>query len=288
MSNALEIKNLTKMYPGFTLDHVNLELPTGCIMGLIGENGAGKSTTIRLLLDLAKRDGGEIRVLGEELTTEKRSLKEQIGVVMDECNFPECMNVKGIGRMMKKCYRTWDQNRFDALKTRFGLPEEKCVKDFSRGMQRKLSIAVALSHDSRLLILDEATSGLDPIVRDEILDLFLEFIQDENHSILLSSHIISDLEKICDYITFLHEGHVIFSEEKSELLEKYVIVKCSEQELDCLDPEAVIGVRRNSFGAEALVLREMVPDSYVRDPASVEEIMLYHVKGGKNYEKFTV
>ncbi|MDO4324138.1 MAG: ABC transporter ATP-binding protein [Lachnospiraceae bacterium] len=282
MSNALalETKNLTKTYPGFTLDHINLELPSGCIMGLIGENGAGKSTTIRLLLDLAKRDNGEIRVLGETLTTENRKLKEQIGVVMDECNFPECMKLKEIGRMMKLCYETWDQRRFEGLKRQFGLPEEKCVKDFSRGMKMKLSIAAALSHDSRLLILDEATSGLDPVVRDEILDIFLDFIQDEGHSIFISSHILSDLEKICDYITFLHEGRVVFSEEKSGLLEKYVIVKCSAQELSCLEPEAVIGVRRNSFGAEALVLRERVPGGYVQDPASIEDIMLYHVKHG--------
>ena len=282
MSNALEIKNLTKTYPGFTLDHVNMELPTGCIMGLIGENGAGKSTTIRLILDLAKRDSGEITVLGETLTTENLSLKENVGVVMDECNFPECMKLKEIGRMMKQCYRTWDQGRFDALKKQFNLPEGKCIKALSRGMKMKLSIAVALSHDSRILILDEATSGLDPIVRDEILDIFLDFIQDENHSIFISSHILSDLEKICDYITFLHEGRVVFSEEKNELLGKYVIVKCSEQELSCLDPRAVIGIRKNTFGVEALVLREYVPGNYVQDPASIEDIMLYHVKhGGK-------
>lgn len=282
MSSALEIKNLTKRYPGFTLDHVSMELPAGCIMGLIGENGAGKSTIIRLILDLAKRDGGEITVLGETLTTENRSLKEHLGVVMDECNFPECMNLKEVGKMMKQCYRTWDQERFETLKKQFDLPEGKYVKEFSRGMKMKLSIAAALSHDSRLLILDEATSGLDPIVRDEILDIFLAFIQDESHSIFISSHIISDLERICDYITFLHEGRVVFSEEKEELLSKYVIVKCSEQELSCLDPGAVIGIRKNMFGVEALALREYVPGSYVQDPASIEDIMLYHVKhGGK-------
>ncbi len=282
MKNALEIKNLTKSYSDFKLDHVNMELPTGCIMGLIGENGAGKSTTIRLILDLVKADSGEIRVLGEHLTTESRALKEQIGVVMDECNFPECLKLREIGKMMQGCYRTWNAARFEELKRQFSLPEGKCVKDFSRGMKMKLSIAVALSHDSKLLILDEATSGLDPIVRDEILDIFLDFIQDESHSIFISSHILSDLEKICDYITFLHEGRVVFSEEKTELLEKYVIVRCSEQELSCLEPSAVIGMRRSSFGAEALVLRNRVPERYVKDPATIEDIMLYHVKhGGK-------
>lgn len=282
MNNALEIKNLTKTYPGFSLNDVNIELPSGCIMGLIGENGAGKSTTIKLILDLIKRDGGEIRVLGDSLTTENRKLKEHIGVVMDECSFPECMKTNEIERMLKGCYRTWDSGRFKMLQEKFALPADKCVKDFSRGMKVKLAIAAALSHDSRILILDEATSGLDPIIRDEILDIFLDFIQDETHSIFISSHILSDLEKICDYITFLHEGRVVFSEEKNELLGKYVIVKCSEQELSCLDPAAVKGVRRNSFGAEALILRERVPDGYTMDPATIEDVMLYHVKyGGK-------
>lgn len=282
MSNALEMKDLTKTYSGFTLDHINMELPTGCIMGLIGENGAGKSTTIKLILDLIKPESGEIKVLGEHLTTESRELKEHIGVVMDECNFPECLKLREIGKMLKGCYKTWNEERFEKLKKDFSLPEGKCVKDFSRGMKMKLSIAVALSHDSKLLILDEATSGLDPIVRDEILDIFLDFIQDESHSIFISSHILSDLEKICDYITFLHEGRVVFSEEKTELLEKYVIVHCSEQELSCLDPQAVIGVRKNSFGVDALVLRSQVPECYTKDAATIEDIMLYQVKyGGK-------
>ena len=281
LENALEIKNLTKRYAGFTLDRVNLELPAGCIMGLIGENGAGKSTIIKLILDLVRRDEGEIRVLGEELTTENTELKEYIGVVMDECNFPEQMTRRNVGKMMAKCYRTWDQARFDALAEAFHLPQEKSVKDYSRGMKMKLSIAAALAHDSKILILDEATSGLDPIVRDEILDIFLEFIQDESHSVFISSHILSDLEKICDYIAFLHGGKVVFSEEKSRLLETYAVVKCSEQELSCLDPQAIVGSRKSSFGVSALVKRSAVPGSYVQDPATIEDIMLYHVKKGE-------
>lgn len=278
MENALEIRGLKKRYQGFTLDGVNLTLPTGCIMGLIGENGAGKSTTIKLILDLVRKDEGTIRVLGEDPGSGKKELKEQIGVVMDSSNFPDAMMISNIGRMMKKCYRTWDQGRFEAHCQKFKLPEDKRVKEFSRGMKMKLSIAVALSHDSRILILDEATSGLDPIVRDEILDLFLDFIQDEGHSIFISSHILSDLEKICDYITFIHKGKIIFSEEKNELLESYVIVKCSEADLYCLDPEAVIGVRRNSFGVEALAKRGRVPERFVQDSATIEDIMLYYVK----------
>lgn len=278
MENALEIRNLSKKYQGFELDHIDLKLPTGCIMGLIGENGAGKSTTIKLILDLVKKDGGDIRVLGEELTTESRQLKEKIGVVMDECNFPECMKAEEIGKMMKRCYRTWDQVKFERYCERFGLTKGKRIKEYSRGMKMKLTIAVALSHDSRLLILDEATSGLDPIVRDEILDIFLDYIQNENNSILISSHIISDLEKICDYIAFLHEGKLIFCEEKTSLLEKYSVLKCSKEEFETIDPRAVAGVRRNSFGVEALVLRERVPQQFVQDTATIEDIMLYHVK----------
>lgn len=278
MEYALEIRGLTKHYTGFSLENVNLTLPAGCVMGLIGENGAGKSTMIKLILDLVKKDDGEIRVLGEALTTESRKLKEQIGVVMDECNFPACMKLAEIGNMMKQCYRTWDQKRFAQYQKKFELPTDRSVNEYSRGMKMKLSIAVALSHDSRLLILDEATSGLDPIVRDEILDIFLEFIQDESHSIFISSHILSDLEKICDYITFLHEGNVIFSEEKEVLLQKYAVVKCSAQEFEALDREAVVGVRRNSFGVEALVLRECIPSGCVHDPATIEDIMLYFVK----------
>lgn len=282
MGNALEIKDVTKRYPGFTLGHLNLELPTGCIMGLIGENGAGKSTTIKLILDLVKKDSGQIRVLGEQYTAENLKLKEEVGVVMDECNFPECMNTGEVGRMLKGCYRTWDAGKFAVFCRQFGLSEHKCIKDYSRGMKTKLSIAAALSHGSRLLILDEATSGLDPVVRDEILDIFLDFIQDENNSVLISSHILSDLEKICDYIAFLHQGRLVFCDEKSALLEKYVIVKGSQQELSCLSPEAVKGIRTSSFGAEALVLKDSVPGGYVTDPASIEDIMLYHVKyGGK-------
>ena len=278
MEYALKVEGLRKEYPGFVLDGIDIALPVGCVMGFIGENGAGKSTTIKLILDLIRKDAGKISVLGEILDTEHGQLKEKIVVVMDECNFPESMTVTNIERMMRGCYRTWDRNRFEQYRQKFQLPSDKKIKDFSRGMKMKLSIAVALSHDSRLLILDEATSGLDPIVRDEILDIFLEFIQNEDHSIFISSHILSDLEKICDYITFIHRGKLVFSEEKESLREKYVVVKCSEKELNLLVPSAVIGVRKNSFGVEALVERKAVPEHMVQDPASIEDIMLYYVK----------
>lgn len=278
MDNILEVKNLTKHYKDFTLDNLSLELPSGCIMGFIGENGAGKSTTLRLILELAKKDAGEIILFGGEMNANPGQMREHIGVVMDESNFPEAMTAKNITRMLAHCYRTWDPARFAGYMEKFSLPYDKRIRDYSRGMRMKLMLAAALSHDSRLLLLDEATSGLDPIVRDEILDIFLDFIQDERHGIFVSSHIISDLEKICDYVAFLHKGKLVFCEEKSELLEKYVVLKCSRQELAALEPSAIVGVRRNSFGVEALALRGRIPDGLVCDPAGIEDIMLYHVK----------
>ncbi len=281
MSNALTVKDLTKKYKDFTLDNVNITLPSGCIMGFIGENGAGKSTTIKLILDLIHHDGGEISVLGSDLKTNGKQLKEHIGVVMDECSFPDNLTVNNINKIMRNCYTTWNDDVFARYINKFSLPPQKVVKEYSRGMKMKLSIAVALSHDSKLLILDEPTSGLDPIVRDEILDVFLEFIQDENHSVFISSHIISDLEKICDYITLIHKGKIIFSEPKDGLLQKYVVVKCSQSEYVAIDKSAVIGARKNSFGVEALVLKNKLNSGFVTDHASVEDIMLYFVKEGK-------
>lgn len=278
MENILEIKHLTKRYPGFALEDISLALPSGCVMGFIGENGAGKSTTIKLILNLLKKDAGEIMVFGENADRVSRQLREQIGVVMDECNFPDTMTAENIAKMLAKCYRTWDAPRFAMYIEKFRLPRDKKIKDYSRGMKMKLMLAAALSHDSRLLVLDEATSGLDPIVRDEILDIFLDFIQDERHGIFVSSHILSDLEKICDYVAFLHRGKLVFCEEKSALLEKYAVVKCTQQELAQLDRSAIVGVRQNSFGVEALALRRQIPAGLVCDPASIEDIMLYYVK----------
>ena len=281
MKNALKIRNLSKTYPDFTLDHINITLPSGCIMGFVGENGAGKSTTIKLILDLIPRDSGEISVLGTDAISQNKEIKENIGVVMEECSFPDQLTVRDIETIMKCCYQTWNSQTFANYCRRFELPPKKTVKELSRGMKMKLSIAVALSHDSKLLILDEATSGLDPVVRDEILDIFLEFIQDEGHSIFISSHIISDLEKICDYITFIHKGKIVFSETKDNLLDQYVIIKCSEEEYRTIDPTAVIGMRQNRFGIEALAWRQKVPATMVQDAATIEDVMLYYVKGEK-------
>lgn len=280
--NAIEIKNLSKHYKDFSLDNVSFNLPSGCILGLIGENGAGKSTTIRMIMDAARRDSGEITVLGKDnQTPEFQAVKEDIGVVLDEANFPEVLTAKQVNKVMQYTFTRWDEAiYFDYLK-KFDLPEKKSFKDFSRGMKMKLAIAVALSHHPKLLILDEATGGLDPIVRDEILDIFNDFTrQDEQHSILMSSHIVSDLEKLCDYIAFLHKGKLLFCEEKDRLLERYGVLHCSKEELSAL-PRSIIqgGTRSSNYGGvEALVLRNKVPAGLKVDYASIEDIIVFLAK----------
>ena len=280
--NAIEIKGLTKEYSGFKLDDINLVLPSGSIMGLVGENGAGKSTTIKLIMDAISRDAGEISVLGVDNRGAEFSVaKEDIGVVLDEAYFPEVMSAKNVAKVMKRTYKRWDDVCYKSYIERFSLPMDKAFKDFSRGMKMKLAIAVALSHNPKLLILDEATSGLDPMVRDEILDIFNDFTRDEGHSILLSSHIVSDLEKICDYIAFLHKGKMVLCEEKDRLLEEYAMVKLSEQELNSLPEDGVIGTKRGEYGAEALVLRSKVSPSFTLEHTSLEDIILFLAKGGR-------
>ena len=211
--NAIEIKGLEKRYDGFQLGSFDLTLPSGCIMGLVGENGAGKSTTIKLIMNAIGRDAGEISVLGvDNRSAGFRDVKEDIGVVLDEAYFPEVISARNVGKVMALTYKNWDAAAFEGYLKKFSLAPDKIFKDYSRGMRMKLAIAAALSHGAKLLILDEATSGLDPMARDELLDIFNDFTRDENCSILLSSHIVSDLEKICDYIAFLHRGRLVLCE----------------------------------------------------------------------------
>lgn len=226
-SNAIEIRSLCKHYKGFSLDDLNLDLPYGCVLGLVGENGAGKSTTIRLIMDTLERDGGTVSVLGtDNRSKEFLDLKEDIGVVLDETFVPEVINARQMGKIMAGTYKNWDQAVYDGWIRRFELPLDKKFKDYSRGMTMKLGIAAALSHHPRLLLLDEATGGLDPMVREELLEVFADFAAEEGHAVLLSSHIVSDLERICDYIAFLHKGRLVLCEEKDLLLDKYGILKC--------------------------------------------------------------
>lgn len=281
MTDALTISGLKKTYPDFVLDGVSFSVPRGSIVGLIGENGAGKSTTISAALGLIQTESGNVSVLGKEkLDNETR---EQIGVVFDGNNFPENLSPCKISHVMRDIYRSWNDGTFLELLEKFSVPANKPVKQFSKGMKMKLAIAVALSHDSRLLILDEATSSLDLVVRDDILDLLLEFVQDETHSILVSSHITSDLEKIADYIVFLHKGRVVFSKPKDELIEQYGILKCGAAQFDALDKADLIVCRKMDYEWQALVAdRDKIQKKYPKAlviPASIDEIMLLYVKG---------
>ena len=283
MNNAIEIRDLTKDYGAFKLDHVSMTVPGGTIMGLIGENGAGKSTTIKCLLDLIHPDSGTITLLGRDNRTGERSVLENVGVVLDEAMFHDALTAAQVGTILRRLYRSWDPALFRRYLGQFSLPEKKEIKTFSRGMKMKLAIAAALSHHPKLLILDEATSGLDPVVRDEILDEFLSFIQDESHAILISSHITSDLEKAADYVTFLHQGRVVLQGAKDELLDTYGKLTCARSDLERVDRSLLAGVRTNQFGCEALVkdravFRRAYPDLAV-DPVSLEEIMVFTVKG---------
>lgn len=281
MENMLKIENVCKNYPSFSLNHINFQVPAGCIMGFIGENGAGKSTTIKLILDLIQKDSGMIEVLGQDSTKISRDMKEHIGVVLDEANFSQELNYKDINKIMKHLYKTWDSHKFMQMMEEGAIPPDRKFKDYSKGMKMKLSIAAAVCHDTWLLIMDEATSGLDPVSREEVLDFLLEFIQDERHAVFISSHILSDLEKVCDYITLIHKGSIIFSEVKDELIEKYGILKCGKDELADIDAGAIIGMRENAFGIEALVLKNRIPEGFVVDLATLDEIMLFYVKGEK-------
>lgn len=247
--NAIELSELTKRYAGFTLGPIDLTLPGGAILGLIGENGAGKTTLMKTMLGVTRPDGGTVRLLGQEA----EQAKADIGVVLEDCFFYEGLRPRDVGRVLGGVYPTWDGALFEAYLKKFGLADQKSIKALSRGMRMKLSLAAALAHRPKLLLLDEATAGLDPVVRDEILDEFLDFACDEQHSILISSHITSDLEKAADYIAYLHQGKLLLCEEKDCLLEKYGRLACSEAELSAVDASLLVGVRRGRFSCEALV-----------------------------------
>ena len=276
---ALELTNVNKSYPGFQLHDLSLKLPAGCILGLVGENGAGKSTTIKLILDMIRRDSGEIQVLGRDNRTDFSRTKEELGVVLDEAYFPAGITARQVNAVMKNAYRRWKEERFFEYIRRVSLPENKSFKDFSRGMKMKLAIAVALSHQARLLILDEATSGLDPMVRDEIVDLFYEYTREEDHSILVSSHIISDLEKLCDYIAFLHKGKLMLCDEKDALLERYGVIHVSREQLAELDGAAIKGSKASPYGVEAVVERDRIPAGMSVSPVGLEELFVYMARG---------
>jgi ABC-2 type transport system ATP-binding protein len=283
MEPILQVENLTKQYPDFKLDHVSFSIPKGAIMGLIGENGAGKSTTINAILDLIQKDEGVVKFWGQELSSDPRNIKENIGVVFDGINFYETLTPAKIGRISASAYKQWDETAYDNYLKKLQLPPRKEIKALSRGMKMKLSIAVALSHKPKLLILDEATGGLDPVMRDDMLDLFLDFVQDENHSILMSSHISTDLEKVADYITFIHKGKALFCKEKDELRYQYGIIRCKTDQFDAIDRSEILAYRKRDYQWDVLVAdKEKARRKYktaVVDDATIDDILLLYVKG---------
>ena len=279
--NALELTGLTRRFDGFTLGPLDLTLPAGCILGLIGENGAGKTTTIKLILDMLRRDGGAVTLFGKDNRESFPLGKEEIGVVLDEVNFSECLTAAEVGRIMRGVYRSWDAAAYEALLKRFELPGKKRFREFSLGMKKKLGIAVALSHRAKLLVLDEPTGGLDPVARDEVVDIFSEFTRDESHAVLISSHIVSDLEMLCDYIAFLHKGKLMLCEEKDRLYEDYGVLRCAASDLRSIDPAAVLGKRETPYGVEALLRRDDAPRGMELGRMDIEELFVLMAKEAK-------
>ena len=285
MENILEIKDLSKKYDCFALNNINIQLPKGTIMGFIGENGAGKTTTIKLILNIIKRDSGNIKIFGLDNIENEREIKENIGVILDDSFLSEYLTPSDINKIMKNIYKRWDEKMYFKYIEKFKLPKEKISKEYSTGMKMKLKIAVALSHHPKLLILDEPTSGLDPVARNEILDIFQDFIQDENKGIFVSSHITSDLEHIADYITFINNGEIVFTKTRDELLENYGIVKCSEDEFKKINKKGYIKYKKNRYEYDILIEDKdkfkKIYDISIIDKPSLEDIMLIYIKGAK-------
>ena len=280
--NAIELKNVKKSFGDFAIQDLTFSLPRGTICGLVGENGAGKSTTIRLLMGALEADSGSISVLGTDPASSAfRDTKEDIGVVLDDTFFHGSLDAALIGKLMEKTYKNWDQAAYEDFLDRFALPAKKRFKDYSRGMRMKLGIAVALSHHPRLLVLDEPTAGLDPIIRDEVIEIFRAFaLESEDHAVLISSHILSDLEKLCDTIAFLHQGKLLFCEEKDRLLEECGVFIGTTAQAEELDEDAVIGREASGLGGvRMLVRRELVPAAIPLEKPTVEDIILFTVKG---------
>ena len=285
MENNIEIRQMTKTYPAFRLDRVDLSVPKGSIVGLIGENGAGKTTLIKGMLGLVHPEEGEVLIFGKDAKTSMKEIKTNIGVVLDGSFFMELLKVQAIDTVMKGIYDKWDTALFYDYLQRFGIDPSKKIKELSKGMQKKLEILTALSHHPKLLILDEPTSGLDPVVRNEILDIFQDFILDEECSILLSTHITSDLEHIADYLAFIDNGQMIFFETRDKVLDSYGILKCNQKKFERLEPSDVIRYRRTRYNYEVLVndrhsIRRTYRDAVI-EKITIEDLMLLYIKGEK-------
>lgn len=283
MTDVIKLNKVEKSFNGFKLGPLDLKIKKGTITGLIGENGAGKSTTISLLLDTIKKDSGEIEIFGKNLKDLSEYERYNIGFVYDDLYLPESMDLEEIEKFHSLLYKNfWEEDTFYEYVDKFSLPENQSIKNFSRGMKMKLSLALALSHKAKLLLLDEPTSGLDPVARDDFLEILLDYIQDEENTVLISSHILSDLEKIADYIAFIHKGDLLFNEEKYKLLETYGLASLNDEEFESIDKNAVAAVRKHKFGKECLLLRQKVSESIELDNPSVEDIMVFLIKEAYN------
>lgn len=286
MANILEVNNLSKKFKDFHLDNVSFSVPYGYIMGFIGPNGAGKTTTIKLIMNLLNKDGGEIRVFGRDHQDFEKEIKQKIGFVYEECYYYEDLSVKEMKQVIAPFYRDWDEPVFQQYLVRFGLPAGKKIKELSRGMKMKFSLAVALSHHADLIILDEPTSGLDPVFRDEFLEILRELIQDETKGVLFSTHITSDLDKIADYVCFIEKGNIVFCDVKDEILNKYTIVKGGRDLLTEENRGLFISLRENEFGFQALCsdpsrIKSQLGDRVICEKAGLDDIMLYTIRGNR-------
>ena len=283
--NAVEIKNLEKNYPCFSLKIDELNIPSGVVIGLIGENGAGKTTLIKSLLNIINKDKGTIKIFGKDTKENDLDIKEDIGVVLDNSFFPEILNSKDINKIMKDIYKNWDTDLFYKYLLDFNIKDNQILKTMSKGMRKKVEIATALSHHPKLLILDEATSGLDPIVRNDVLDLFLNFIEDEEHTIIMSTHITSDLEHIADYIIFIDKGKVELEETRDEILDKYGILKCEIDQFEKIDKKDIVTYKKNKYNYDILVNDKKTCEkkykNMIVDKITLEDLMLLIIKGGK-------
>lgn len=285
MKYAIEIKKLKKKYTNFNLNIDNLNIPSGSIIGLIGENGAGKTTLIKLILNIINNDNGNVKIFNKYLNSSELQIKEDIGVVLDNSFFPELITPKNINSIMKNIYKKWDCELFYKYLNDFGIRDNQILKSMSKGMRKKVEIATALSHHPKLLILDEATSGLDPIMRNEVLELFLDFIKDEDHTVILSTHITSDLEQIADYIIFINNGEIVLESQYNDIVDNYGILKCDIDKFELIDKSDIVSFKKNKYNYEILINNvtkcKKKYKEYIIDKVSLQDLMLLVIKGGK-------
>ena len=286
MNDYLEVRNLSKSFEGFQLHNITFTLPKGYIMGLIGPNGSGKTTTIKLILNMLKRTSGEVKILGFDNIASEQEAKRNLGVVFDSNYFSDEWKISQVEKSVSAFYENWNTQKFSETLKRFHIQPSKKVKELSKGMQMKLMLACAFSYDAKLLILDEPTSGLDPVSRDELLHILSEYIEDGEHSVLFSTHITGDLERAADYITYISYGELFFSGGKDEFIDSFRIVKGGREELSADLGKKMLGIRNFSTGFEALIKTEDL-NRFAHlnvEPATIDDIVVFTSKRGEQYE----